>query len=209
MTLIELLVALTLIALLSVGLIETFRLSQRLYVQITRHSTEVSEILTTHRVLRRLIGAAYPPDLLRPIDDANRFGISYRNGALEITAPQVNGTSAAMHHYRVTTQARGSTYDVIVRDEAATSRSSVGEILLSRVASVTWTFLPHGDGQHGDTWQSAWADSAVLPALVQLQVTFPPGDRRRWPQLIVDSRIDANARCEFDVIARTCRRRGT
>ncbi|KMO13846.1 general secretion pathway protein GspJ, partial [Methylobacterium indicum] len=34
-------------------------------------------------------------------------------------------------------------------------------------------------------WLTAWSRADRAPLLVEIQVAFPPGDRRRWPPLLI------------------------
>ena len=53
--------------------------------------------------------------------------------------------------------------------------------LLRGVQGVEASYWPHGTTPR---WLPSW-NQAALPALVRLRIVFPPGDRRRWPDMVV------------------------
>ena len=40
-------------------------------------------------------------------------------------------------------------------------------------------------------WYEQWLEASVMPELVRVHVSFPPGDARTWPDLIVRPITDA------------------
>jgi len=62
-TLIEMLVALALVALMSVAMIEAYRFGQRSLAQTTQVDGAVHDVAATQRLLRRVLEAAYPFEL--------------------------------------------------------------------------------------------------------------------------------------------------
>lgn len=218
MTLIEAMVALALIALLSVGLLAAFRLGSRTYRQVTRVDSGSWNVVVAQRFLRHILSAAYP---FEPAADSSARGINGSSDRLELTGPMPEA-AGSMGHYRyvVTLRSRADgLYDLLVRSRldrngpAPSVGSSTAEappdVLLTRIKSVQWAYLtaPVSDDSRAPT-QPQWLDSwngAKPPLLVRLRVAFPRGDTRAWPELIVQPRITDDAQCEFDVVSQACR----
>src|SRR6185295_7118455 len=59
-TLVEMLVALALVALMSLAMLQAYRFSQRTLAQVTRLDGGVREVAGAQRLLRRLMEQAYP-----------------------------------------------------------------------------------------------------------------------------------------------------
>ena len=53
-------------------------------------------------------------------------------------------------------------------------------------------------------WQDEWIMRTTPPELVAISVTFPKGDRRAWPLLVIHPGIDADISCEIDVATHRC-----
>jgi prepilin-type N-terminal cleavage/methylation domain-containing protein len=60
MTLLELLVALLLLSVLSVGILTALRTGHRAYTTVLRSARNIADVAVTQRLLRRLIESAYP-----------------------------------------------------------------------------------------------------------------------------------------------------
>ena len=55
------------------------------------------------------------------------------------------------------------------------------------VAGATRIGFAYCDASSGDApaWSTEWTDPEASPALLRIDVPFPPGDGRRWPPFIV------------------------
>lgn len=218
MTLIEALVALALIALLSIGLFTAFRLGSRTYREVTRADSGSWHVLAAQRFLRHILSSAYP---FEPAAGSPARGINGSSDRLEVTGP-MPAAGGSMGHYRYVLALRATPnglYDLIVssgldRNGQAsplvdTQDEASNEVLLKDIKGIQWAYLGPSEGEASEVaTQSRWLDSwnrLKLPLLVRLRVAFPSGDGRVWPELIVHPRITDDAQCEFDGVSQTCR----
>jgi general secretion pathway protein J len=217
MTLIEALVALTLMAILAVGLLTSFRTGGRVYQQVVRLDASAWDSVSVQRFLRQALENAYP---LRPHAErlTTEYGLEGTDLNLKFLAPMPQSSGSA-GHYRyefVVETADGGSKNLLVRwsparAAAAASGSGEGhsEVLLKGIDSLEWAYLETLDPATGTPvpprWQPSWVAKANLPTLVRLRVQFPPGDRRSWPEFVVAPRITDDAGCQFDAISQVCR----
>lgn len=215
MTLIEVLVALALLSLLSVGLTTAFRTGHRGYERILKMDRAFTDVVTAQRFLRGAMESAYPfqPDAASAQPPRGIEGTSDR---VSITAVQGYGQAAA--GYRRYTFAlvtnEGGRSDLVATsrvdrngaEEADTSAKSRPETIVSGVAGVEWGYFDATPVTGG--WRSSWSERRP-PALVRVRVSFPRGDSRVWPDLIVAPRVTDDANCQFDVVAQACREVGS
>lgn len=72
---------------------------------------------------------------------------------------------------------------------ARTRRNETAEgkevVLLDRLANAEFSYFGGSDEDVKPRWRDRWHDPSKLPLLVRVQVAFPPGDRRRWPELVI------------------------
>src|SRR5882672_4385857 len=210
-TLIEMLVALALVALMSVAMLEAYRFSQRTLLQTTRVEATAHDIAGAQRLLRRLIEHAYPFEST----DAGRsagvpHGLAGDSRKLELSAP-ASAHLGGVGHYRYSIELTqdGALEVSWLLDRHGTPASDAPtatqhEAILSGAASIAIDYLElieRGSGQIEPNWRDNWIDKSDLPALVRIRVVFPPNDRRQWPELIVAPRISADANCVFDVVS--------
>jgi general secretion pathway protein J len=57
--------------------------------------------------------------------------------------------------------------------------------LVDDVATIELAYYGVSDPQRPAQWWEEWDGALGLPQLVRVRLTFPPGDPRRWPDLIV------------------------
>jgi general secretion pathway protein J len=57
--------------------------------------------------------------------------------------------------------------------------------LLSNVADVSFAYYGDQDDNGSVDWHASWSHPVKLPRLVAVDVTFAPGDPRRWDQLVL------------------------
>ena len=219
MTLIETTVALALLALLSIGLVTSFRLGERVYGQVTRLDSSAWDTVAVQRFLRQALESAYPRHP-HTGDPTTEFGLEGAPQELRFIAPMPQSAGAAGYYrYEVLVETTQASKNLIVRwtadrhhggSWAAAQDSSGGsEVLIKGIAAVEWGYLQPPDPADGNLaaprWLASWTSNPKLPSLVRLRVQFPRGDPRSWPELLVAPRIDADTSCRFDPVSQTCR----
>jgi general secretion pathway protein J len=222
MTLLEVMVALVLLSLLSIGLVTSFRLGERTYHQLTAAVTADRDVVAAQRFVRQILESTYP--FQQPTGSRiPAFGLEGSATELTVTAPMPQGGGGRGHYrYQLVVQTtRAGLKTLLVRSTldrngtlAMASSSSGGEsheeALLEGIDSLEWAYLRPDDtlgsvSADDRRWASSWSESKSPPVLVRLRVTFPPGDRRRWPELLIDPRVTDDSGCQFDVVAQSCR----
>jgi general secretion pathway protein J len=216
-TLIEMLVALALVSLMSLAMYQSFRFSQRALMQVTLVDAAGRDVAVAQRFLRRVIEEAYPFELsLGASPDAAKRGLAGTTRQLEVSAPAVAAEgSKGLYRYHIAFESVPAG-DLVatwgqdrngVRAQSG-ERNISREVVLSGIQSLSFRYLElieHPDGQIEPHWRDSWLDKSALPALVRVQIEFAPGDKRRWPDLIVAPRISTDANCVFDVVSQSCR----
>lgn len=217
MTLIEALVALALMAILSVGLLTTFRIGGHVYNQVSRLDTGARDTVSVQQFLRQTLESAYP---LHPHPGrlTTQVGLEGSEQSVTFLAPMPESSGAAGYfRYELTleTSEKGSR-DLSVRWSPVRAQTSAGgsdthnsEVLLQGIDSLEWSYLETADLTSGapvaPRWLPTWSGTARLPTLVRLRVQFPAGDARSWPEFVVAPRVTDDAGCQFDTISEICR----
>jgi general secretion pathway protein J len=215
-TLIEMMVALLLISLISVALVTAFRYSQRSLLQAKRVDTDVRSVAVAQRFLRRVLEEAYP---FEPVAGAPSRGLQgdAQSLAFSAPAPAADG-SVGLLRYSLLLDKKGddSRQSLIVQwqidrngeERAVDAPRARSEVLIEDVKALDIAYLEHVDPRDPGAlpeWRNSWTERQRLPALVRVHVEFDPGDRRRWPDLVIAPRITDDANCTFDVVSQNCR----
>jgi hypothetical protein len=66
-------------------------------------------------------------------------------------------------------------------------------VLIEGIEAASFSYYGALEAGRNPDWHDEWTDPAHLPTLVALQVTFPEGDRRPWPELVIALRLGAAA----------------
>jgi general secretion pathway protein J len=212
-TLIEMLVALVLVALMSVAMLEAYRFSQRAMAQTTRVDAAVHDMAATQRLLRRILEQAYPFEAAAGMATAKTHGLEGAADGLVVTAPApARAGGVGMYRYSLAVadnslEMSWSTDRNGARDTNAGAEPR-REVLLEGVESLSIDYLElveRGNGEIEPFWHETWLDKAQPPALVRIRVRFAAGEHRAWPELVVAPRISTDANCVFDVVSQMCR----
>jgi general secretion pathway protein J len=210
-TLLELLIAVTLLALLSVLLLGGLHFGSRVWDHIGRDAGQDTDLRTTSGFLQRTLESAYP-ELDR--SDPTHPVITFR------------GDASSLHYLAPMPQALGGagfgTVDIALYDNGgdtqlvahmrpelafADAAASHASVLVNHIKAVEFQYF--GASRSGETpaWQDEWSDTLRLPSLIRVRIVFPDGDHLQWPDLIVAPEIDVDALCDYDALANGCRGR--
>jgi general secretion pathway protein J len=81
------------------------------------------------------------------------------------------------------------------------------QVLLHGVRALDLAYFGQALKTPAPGWRSSWEQQAVMPSLIRIRLSFPAGDRRRWPDLIVHPMADIDAGCRLAVPAGGCKGR--
>jgi general secretion pathway protein J len=212
-TLLELLVAMTVLGVLTALLAGGLRFGTRVWEREQNQLDQWAELEIVQDVIRRLVGQALlindtaktgaqsgafvgledsirflgpPPaqSLVGGIYQYELFGRTDPDGQRLVLNWRLRLPEGEVPKARVTNAAP---------DEIEKMQAGRDVVLADHVASVAFSYFGTSDDGTAASWRGRWDDASKLPSLVRMTVTFPPGDRRSWPDLIVVPQITAVA----------------
>jgi general secretion pathway protein J len=210
-SLVELLVAITLLSLLSGILMGSLHFGLKAWERGTAHSDQVGNSMVAQQFLRRALEDAYP---FFSAGDPTRRRVEFAGNADSVSflAPAtaaLGGGGRSRITLSVRRQQQGRA-DLMVRAEpelGGQAAASADTRLLANVESVEFAYFGKGRGDRAPVWHNRWAEEIALPQLVKVGVRFPAGDARTWPDLVVPPRIGADVGCTYDPLSKLCRGR--
>jgi general secretion pathway protein J len=209
-TLIEVLVAIALMALISTILISSLHIGGHTWQRVTRQTEGTQDVAQAQAFLRERLSSIYPYE--RAADPIASPAFLLSDGkTIEFSgfAPQSIADGVLRFQIDASTINSGTLEVRYLRDRtgSAVSQSSEWshEALLAHVAALSVQFWQKLRDQPGQ-WVNHWDDPTQLPRLIRIDVSFPANDQRRWPPLYIEPRVDTAANCQFDVVSRRCRR---
>jgi general secretion pathway protein J len=205
-------VAVTLLSLLSTVLTRGLSFGIDAWVRGSAHSDQLSRTLAVQGLLRDVVGQAYPyflsGDPTRPYVD---FEGTSESLAMLAPAPTALG-GAGRSRFTLFAAKRNGLSDLMMtlQAELATANSpstTEKKTLLAGMASIEFTFFGTWRSENAARWHDRWTGQTALPQLLRIQVRFPEGDTRPWPDLVIAPRITADVGCVYDQLTQQCRGR--
>ena len=179
-TLLEVLVALVVLGLVLGGLVQGTRFGLRVADRQAATVAASADLDATERVLRGLIAQMDPGSLTSaPRLDASATSLGF-TADLDAVAPGL-AVGEADVGLGVTPDGR-----LVLRwaphlhaTRLAAPPAAAEATLLPGVAGVAFAYCCGPGGQ----WLGAWTEK-TLPALIRVQIGFPPGSRLHWPPIV-------------------------
>lgn len=210
-TLIELLVSLALLAVTATLLLASLTAAKDVERRAEAAATSSESVAAAQNVLRSRIEAMIPETFFvrsTPITD-----VRGDDRILSFTAtPAESLRPAPPRRYRLALTRAGelSLFDV----ERLSSRPDpllpavVGwnrAPLLGNVTGLRIAYFGVAPPDNQRRWRDVWQGRPRLPELVRIRVSFAPGDRRVWPDLIVRPAVTVTSFCLIDTVTGRCR----
>ena len=208
-TLLEMLVAMTLLGLIMVMIFGGLRLGLRVWETGETRAQAVAEVEAVQGVLRRYLVQATLPQLIGsgtrdfPLfvgeEESLRFvtitpahvGVG---GLYQVRIEKVDGVGGEDGSLELIWRMfRPDDPQAIEEDPGEDDTLAAGRrTLLTGVKSVTFTYAKSGGPGTGEAeWEETWEEG--VPGLIGMEVDFSPGSGRAWPALVVQTRL-ASAR---------------
>ena len=210
-TLIEMLIGVTLLAMLATLIATGTRLSGRAWNSAERQTTEIHDMDAVQGLLRRTILRARPSFAAAdPTDMTIAFGGEPDSLTLVAAQPgtQDSGPWARERFYVARSGATRALFISWQADApAADGQSAPRELmLLDHVAALRFAYFGPPSPGEASVWLDQWTNRDRLPELVRVAIERDGAGFRPWPELVVATRITANASCIFDALRLTCQR---
>jgi general secretion pathway protein J len=195
-TLIEVLVALTLLGLMSIFLFGSFRFGVRAWEAGSKRIDELADVEVVQNLLRNELSEATPLVAQRPPSQAEST-LAGSSSGLRFVAPLpahrgIGGyylfwlsASDSSGHGDLMLRWRVYRPDMVLEE----AESDETTLLLHQVTDARFDYFGRVHDQAEPSWHESWNGQDGLPALIRLRMGFPSGDRRRWPDLVVATKL--------------------
>lgn len=202
-TLIEVLISITLLAMLGTLIANGTRLGTRAWSSAERQTADKDEITLIQALLRRTLVRVVP---VYESNDPRSYDIRFGGEAdrLSLTAPQP-GTQFAgpLVEQRFYIGRHGASQALF-----ASIANGQPVVLLDHVAEARFAYFGGRQGSPPE-WQDSWTNRTRLPELIRVLIRRDDEKLPSWPDLVVATRAMANASCLYEDFATSCRRMNT
>lgn len=199
-TLLELLVAMTLLGLLMTALFGGLRLGTRVWEASDRVLDDESRVLTIQRFLRNRLEQTFPARH-RDDDGSGPIVFSGDRTALRFTSTMPDSLGPGPFIMELALQHgpnQEAVHDLTLRwrmigtDEDDVASVTGERVLIGGLATIAFAYFgAKDDARSPPAWHAAWQDQERLPDLIRLEVGPGEGASTEWPPLIVSPRVNA------------------
>ena len=201
-TLVELLVALTLLGLLSGLVFGGFRFGVRAWERVDAHVDHASEIQWAQAFLRRRLSEAAP---VRPATKQRNRPVLFEGTSTTlafVTVLAVHGEVGGHSVLKLDLRRRDGAGALILGwaphrfDAEDLDVQELDErVLIDGVERVEFAYFGRADPEQARPgWRDEWRDAERLPRLVRIRLEFTKASRRHWPELVVAPMVIERAR---------------
>jgi general secretion pathway protein J len=201
-TLLELLVAITLLGLLMAALLGGLRLGARVWETGEARLDAGTQVQVVQEFLRQRLAAALPLEVVMLAEDGRReFAFRGASDEVQFAGALPEHLGAGVHLMQLTLAAGGDDgqrRDLVLRWQPLDPTGEGPEeppepeerVLLAGVEALELAYFGALDPREPPAWWSEWTGQDALPGLLRVRLRFPPDDLRRWPELIVHPMVD-------------------
>lgn len=194
-TLVELLVAITILAMVLAAVTGSVSVSSRMAGNVTEKAHSVDRQIQVRSFLRRELEQA---STTMVIESNGREHIVFSGTSRSVTFVAPLPESAAvggLHQLTLQVEEEDGSENLVLLHGPFLPQLRPGdwtddggrEVLLEGMEAIEFSYL--GDGPAGNYWSGDWTDTVRMPALIQ--VRFRSRDRELWPNIVVAPRIDS------------------
>lgn len=204
-TLLELLVSVTLLALLSVVLVAGMRFGTRIWDKAETADIDNNAVRAAEKRVALDLARIYPKLVVVNATDSfiDFTGTPNRMEFLS-TADRPDGQMT-----RIALSAANDDQGVAMQYGTLPELARTGgtrEALLRHLRSVDFAYFGTSQGDKAPAWHSTWQHEKSLPLLVRIRAATPHANVT-WSELVVQPKIAADISCIYDPIAKTCQGR--
>lgn len=212
-TLVELLIALTLVGLLATLVFGGVRLAARAWGRTDDRAAAAAERWAVANVLRDAITGANPAFASADLRDRT-IAFDGEPGSLALLAPLPQaiaaGVTAEMRFYL---EGEGASHTLVLGWRLDLPSAANGEplpenrvVLLDRVRRIGFAYF--GSDTRGDApgWHDSWSERTALPQLVRIDIERSDPALPAWPTLFATTAATINTDCIFEPLTGGCRR---
>jgi len=205
--LVQLLASLVILGLMSLLLTQGLTTGRRVWERLDTRANGNQSIAAAQDELRARVERTYPRTDYQSAPPYVDFTGDETH--LEFLSPPSDANRpSALRSYALAVSAGGDLVLSSTSDLAAETGAAIDkERLLAGVEQVDIAYFGAIKSDPVLRWRSRWKQEPGLPRLVRVSVTFPAGDPRQWPDLIIAPAATTDSDCVLDPALHHCQGR--
>lgn len=206
-TLVELLVSLAIMGMMAAMLLSGLVTGRRVWERVEDRTRAGEDVASSQALLRSLVRRLYPQGSFQGSQPYILFTGSDHAMLFQSAAPDTQAPAPPLS-YRLSLSAGGG----LVLDSGSTlapdpSRLADRTIITTGVRALDLAYYGAAAPDNRPRWRNQWVRQARLPQMIRIRAMFAPGDRRRWPELLVQPAATVDTLCVYVPATGRCRGR--
>jgi general secretion pathway protein J len=202
-TLLELLVAMTLLGLLSIALFGALTFGVRSWERSETLTAQSNAVRQAQTLLSRTLGEAYP-ELLASDPTQQKIAFDGEAHSVRFLAPDPR-MSGALDRIEIGVRQGSDALESRATLELAADARTTRTVILSGLSGFDISYYGKSAQDRDASWQDSWKDRASLPRLIRIRASFAQKRAAPWPDLLITPRISADVSCAVDPLTKDCR----
>lgn len=207
-TLLELLVAMTLLAFLSVGLMAGLRYGAEIWRKSQDKNLDTNAMRLAQKTLADNLARAYPRLIVASPEDSH-IDFDGTRDRMTFLSTAASGTGHIMRDTLVAeSHGKELALDISATPELGVAGAPIwSKALLRHLAAVEFSYFGTTVDEKQPVWHSDWRNQRSLPHLIRVRVAFAGTGITPWPKMLIEPRIAADADCIYDALTKFCQGR--
>ncbi len=205
-TLMELLVAMTLLAMLSLVLLGGMRFGVQIWQRTETAAADSGRIRAVQLELSGMLARAYPFFVQQGPANAEVAFEGARDG-VSFLSPNAN-VPGALDRVSIGVARQGGMMELHSKAslELAPKADARERVLLKGLSGIAFAYFGAPRPGAPAQWYDSWQHRPVPPQMVRIRARFADASAR-WPDLVVALRLTADMGCRYDPLTRYCQGR--
>ncbi len=203
-TLLEMLVAVSVLGLLSMSIARGLSVGSFAWARASMHNRDAARLRDARQLLQAILGGAYPAFASANLDDHR---IAFAGGPEEINLitrlPQALGFPE-MVAARLSVSDRSLIMSWRLDLPDAERGGPLPETVTVLIPGIGRAHFEYFSATTG--WQNNWTGAASLPQSIRVQVEDAESGKGTWASFVAEPRVTANSACLYDATDIQCRR---
>jgi general secretion pathway protein J len=207
-TLLELLVAITLLAFLSLGLVAGLRLGTNIWRKTEDKNVGLNGVRAAARIIGGNLARIYPkyivvsPERAYVDFDGTADRVTFLSSAKPQTGSLMRDTLESVKDGRDLAMRIG-----MVPELARDGAGATTQALLRHLSSVEFSYFGAAGDEKEPAWHSSWQGQVAIPKLIRIHVASSDPGSPPFPDMVVAPKIAADVGCVYDAVSKFCRGR--
>jgi general secretion pathway protein J len=212
-TLLEMLVAISVLGLLSMSIASGLHVGSDGFIRARLHTATADRMAHADRLLKTLIAGTYPAFAEPNLDDRRiAFAGEPQNLTFITRLPQIIGSPAMVAARLHIAEMDGQPalildwrLDLPGADEQG-SPPETSTVIATGVSGISLAYFGAAEPNAPPAWQQSWADKTTLPSLIRITLQDDTQAKTPWPDLVAAPLATGNTACIYDPTDVECRR---